>query len=379
MNLRKTIIVFGGLLIMLGLAFLIMQALKGMKPEPPRKEGENIKRYVKAALVEYGDIIATVSRTGRVLATNEVMLVAEAAGKIEKGDIMLKEGAEFRKGQRLLTIYKDEAEMLLKAEKSRFLNTVASMLPDIKVDFPLYYDSISKFFLSIKLDRDLPPLPVGLVSENEKLKIFLASRNVLAEYYSIKKDEMALKRYSLYAPFNGTFTQVNFEVGAYVNPGTQVARMISSDNIEVDVPVPNNESEWIAIGTRANVISGERNLQWEGRVVRKADFVEYSTQSRSIFVKVNISKSKEKLLAGDYLEVKFGGQLIKDVMEIPRSAIFNENEVFIVVEGRLVKTLVNVVKRTDKTAIIKGLAPGTELVVEPLIDVKEKTPVEIIR
>jgi multidrug efflux pump subunit AcrA (membrane-fusion protein) len=377
MNLRKVIIVFGSLIVMLGLAMVLMQTLKGMKPEPPRKEAGEVIRYVKAAKVEYVDIVSSVSATGRVLATNDVMLVAEASGKIERGDVVLKKGAGFRKGDRILTIYKDEAEMLLKSRKSRFLNTVANMLPDIKIDYPDYYDSISKFFVSIELEKDLPPLPNGLVAENEKLKIFLASRNVLADYYSIKKDEMALKRYSLYAPFSGTFSRVNFEVGSYVNAGTQLAKMISTDNLEVEVPVRNNQSNWIAIGAKANIISKGRNHNWSGRVVRKSDFVDPGTQSRSIFVKVN--NNKEKVLVGEYLLVEFGGQEISGVIEIPRNAIFNRDEVFTVVNNRLEKAIVDIVKLNEKTAIIKGLEPNIELVIEPLINVKEKTAVEIIR
>jgi multidrug efflux pump subunit AcrA (membrane-fusion protein) len=377
MNLRKVIIVSVGLIVMLGLALVIMQTLKGMKPEPPRKDAEDVKRYVKAVKVEYGDIISYVREEGRVQPTKEVILVAEAAGKIEMGEVILKEGASFRKGQWILTIYKDEAEMLLKSRKSRFLNTVANMLPDIKIDYPDYYDSISKFVNSIELDQDLPPLPNGLVAENEKLKIFLASRNVLTDYYSIKKDEMALKRFSLYAPFNGTFLNVNFEVGAYVNPGTQLARMISTDNLEVEVPVKNDLSEWIKVGSVAKVVSEDRNQEWKGRVVRKADFIDYGTQSRSIFVKVN--RSEEKVLAGEWLEVEFGGQVVRDVMEIPRSAIFNKNEVFTVVDGMLEKEIINVVKITETSAVINGLQPGVDLVTEPLINVKEKTAVEVIR
>ena len=37
-------------------------------------------------------------------------------------------------------------------------------------------------------------------------------------------------------------------------------------------------------------------------------------------------------------KVEFSGQIIPQVMEIPRSAIFNSNEVFIVVDGKLRET-----------------------------------------
>ncbi|GET20951.1 hypothetical protein JCM18694_11970 [Prolixibacter denitrificans] len=355
-----------------------MQVLVGMKPEPPRKAEEVVKRFVKAKPVAYHTVTASVKAPGRVLATKEVMLVAEASGRIEPGEVALKKGARFRKGQKLLNIYKDEAEMALRSRKSQFLNSLANMLPDIKIDYPDFYDQFQQFFSSVRLDRDLPNLPTVAIGNNEQLKVFLASRNILSDYYSIKKDEMALKRYTLYAPFDGTFTQVNFEVGAFVNMGTQLAKMISTNNLEVEVPVENRQSEWIKVGSPAIIHSTSRNKNWQGHVVRKADFVASSTQSRSIFVKVDPDNARD-VLSGEYLDVEFKGQEIPDAMEIQRSAVFNSNIVFTVVDGRLKKEPINLIKYNEETIVFNGLEPGTELVVEPLINAKEKTEVEIIR
>ena len=189
---------------------------------------------------------------------------------------------------------------------------------------------------------------------------------------------MALKRYTLYAPFDGTFTQVNLEVGAFVNMGTQLAKMISTNNLEVEVPVENRQSEWIKVGSPAVIHSTSRNKTWDGHVVRKADFVSPNTQSRSIFVKVDQDNSRD-LLSGEYLEVEFKGQDIPNAMEIQRSAVFNSNMVFTVVEGRLKKESINLIKYNEETIVFDGLEPGTELVMEPLINAKEQTEVEIIR
>jgi multidrug efflux pump subunit AcrA (membrane-fusion protein) len=333
-----------------------------------------IKRSVKAETVKYGEITSPVVRNGRVTSSSEVILVSEASGKIEKGDVVLREGTSFRKGQLLAEIYKDEVELALKARKSRFLTTITTMLPDIKVDYPDDYEAYLSFFNSIEMEKDLPELPE---SNNEKLKIFLASRNVLSEYYGILQDEKRLSRHSLYAPFNGTFTQVNFEVGGYVNMGGQIARMIRTDQLEIEVPVENTQSEWIKIGDRVMVADNPGGGGKPGIVVRKANFVEMNTQSRSLFVKV-LNSAKDELLPGEYWEVTFPGQQIDAAMEIPRSAVFNTNEVFIVEEGRLKKRTINIVKVNENTLIFNGLDEGKKIVVEPLINVKENSPVAIL-
>jgi hypothetical protein len=344
-----------------------------MKPEPPRRPDSDLKRFVKTSIVEYTDLESPVSALGRVVSGNEVSLVSEAAGKIEKGEVPLKKGTSFKKGQLLLVIYKDEVELALKARKSSFLNTFTNLLPDLRIDFPDHYNRFLAFFNAVDFDKGLPELPTV---DNEKLKIFLSSRNVLSEYYSIRQDEKKLGRHSLYAPFNGTFTQVNFEAGAFVNTGAQIANMIGTDLLEIEAPVENIHSKWIKIGDKVKIYSQDRTIMMVGNVVRKADFVDMDTQSRSIFVRVTKSLENE-LLAGEYKLVEFPGQIIPQVMEMPRSAVFNSNEVFIVNDGKLKKEEIDVVKVNETSLIFKGLPEGAYLVVEPLINVQENSPVDI--
>ena len=374
MSWRKITFIVVSLVILLGGSFALSELFISLKPETPRRPASDNKRYVKAESVVYTEIVSSVAREGRVVSSSEVLLVSEAAGKIQAGEVALRKGASFRKGQLLASIYKDEVELALKASKSRFLNSFTNMLPDIKVDFPDQYEPFLAFFNSVDLNKELPELPVA---KNEKLKIFLASRNILSDYYGIRQEEKRLGRHSLYAPFNGSFTLVNSEVGAFVNVGAQIARMIRTDQLEIEVPVENTQSEWIKIGDRVNVYNHDKSAVSSGRVVRKSNFVETNSQSRSIFVQVD-SPEKISLLAGEYKLVEFPGQKIAKAMEIPRSAVFNTNEVFTVIDGKLKKQVLNILKWNETTLIFDGVQEGLKLVVEPLINVQENSPVGIV-
>ncbi|NQU54467.1 MAG: HlyD family efflux transporter periplasmic adaptor subunit [Bacteroidetes bacterium] len=375
MSWRKITFIIVALIILLGGSAALSMLFVSLKPEPQIKPEMELKRFVKAESVKYIDIISSVvGEGGHVVSSNEVTLIAEASGKIEKGSISLRKGTSFKKGQLIAEIYKDEVELALKARKSRFLTVITTILPDIKVDFPEQLEAYEMFFRAINMDEELPELPV---IRNEKLKIFLASRNVLSEFYGIQQDEKRLSRHSLYAPFNGTFTQVNFEVGGYVNTGGQIAKMIRTDQLEVEVPVPNEQSKWIKIGDKVQVYSKNRVTVQPGVVVRKANFIDPDYQSRSIFVKVQNS-SIDELLTGEYKVVVFPGQIIPSAMEIPRSAVFNSNEVFAVIDGRLKKQVIDIVKTNETTLIFSGLEEGMKIVVEPLINVQENSPVGIV-
>jgi hypothetical protein len=374
MSWRKITFIVVVLIVLLGGSAALSLLFVSMKPEPPRMPDIELKRFVKAETVEYSEIISPLMRKGRVVSSSEVMLVAEAAGKIESGEVALRKGTSFRKGQLLATIYKDEVELAIKARKSNFLTTITTLLPDVKVDFPERLDNFTKFFSSISMEEPLPKMPE---ISDEKFKIFLASRNVFNEYYGIQQDEKRLSRHSLYAPFEGTFTQVNFEVGGYINIGGQIAKMIRTDQLEVEVPVENFQSEWIKIGDKVKVYSNIQEAAKSGVVVRKSDFIDANTQSRSIFVKVQNSAT-DKLLSGEYLMVEFPGQKIQQAMELPRGAVFNSNEVFTIVDGKLKKRVIDVLKWNETTLIFTGLEEGTKVVSEPLINIKENSPVGIV-
>ena len=373
MSWRKITFIVVALILLLGGSAALSMLFVSLKPEPLRRPESDLKRFVKAETVVYSDIFSPLSRDGRVVPGSEVMLVAEASGKIEKGDVTLRKGSSFKKGQLIATVYKDEVELALKARKSNFLTSITTLLPDIKVDFPNQYEEFHQFFNAINMDKDLPELPE---IKEEKLKIFLASKNILSDFYNIKQDEKRLSRHSLYAPFDGTFTQVNFEVGAYVNTGGQIAKMISTDQLEVEVLVENEQSKWIKIGDKVEVYSETWETPRTGQVVRKSHFVN-ENQFRGVFVRVNTLQNDE-LLAGEYKEVVFPGQKLSGVMEIPRSAVFNSNEVFIVEDGKLKKQKINDIKWNETTLIFNGLEEGSKVVVEPLINVKENSPVGIL-
>lgn len=332
------------------------------------------KRFVKAEVVAYSTIFTPVSEPGRFSSTAEVDIIAEASGKILPGSISLKRSSSFSKGDILFVIYPDEAKLALKARKSQFMNILANIIPDIRLDFPDREPDYMNFFSSINIDRPLPPLPDV---KDDKLRIFLTTRNVLGEYYSIQKDEKQLQRHTVYAPFDGTYTDVYLEVGAYTNTGGRVAHAIRTNDLELEVPLQISDAKWVKKGDNVKIKSDSRELEWTGNVVRKSQFLDENTQRQSVFVRLNNDRQKHIVFRGEFLVTEFPGHPVENVMEIPRNSVFNSNEVFVVVDGRLENRTINIIKTNEKTLIFNGLEIGEVIVVQPLINVLEGTLVEV--
>lgn len=360
------------ILFVLVVSYGLMRFLIAQREAPPVRRSIEARRFVRVEPVTYGRIQATVSEKGRLNSMAEIDIVAEASGRIEPGDVVLKKGASFSKGDELFVIYPDEAKLSLKARKSQYQNTLAGIIPDLVIDFPEAEKPFTDFFNAIEVDKALPPMPeIG----DDKLKIFLASRNVISEYYNIQRDELQLERRTVVAPFTGTYTEVYMELGAYTNAGGRVARAIQTNDLEMEVPVVRADAAWIRLGDPVQVVSEARSLNWEGTVIRKGQFVDENTQSQSIFIRIK-AKANQTLLAGEYLTAIFPVRPIEDVMEIPRNAVFNTNEVFVVQDGRLAKKFIDVVKLNDRTLIFKGIPEGDTVVVQQLINVSEGTLVQ---
>ncbi len=375
MNWRKSIINIIVIVVLFILTYLLYGMLGGMGESPEEKEKEALKLYVKTEKVTYVENVAKIIETGRLSSQQSVDLSAEVQGEILPGNIVLREGTRFRKGDLLVHIFDEEAKNNLKASKSRFMNGLASILPDIRIDFPESYKKYQNFFDSVKIDKPLPELPE---LDSDKEKVFLASRNILNDYYSIKSAEVRLSKYKLYAPYNGTFTMVFLEPGSVANPGSRIASMIRTDKLEMEVPVRIEDAYWINIGDEVNVSTKDGHLDWTGKVVRKADFMDPNSQSIALYLALAPEKDKP-LYQGQYLRAEFASKTLENSMEIPRNAVFNKDRVFTVVEGKLKENKVDILKHNETTVIFSGLPEGTDLVVEPLVNAKEGFNAEILK
>jgi multidrug efflux pump subunit AcrA (membrane-fusion protein) len=370
---RRFIIVLA-IVVLLGGSFALMSLFENMKEEVPKTPAEEMIIYVKTDPVVYDDIYTSVIATGRLTSQEVVDLSTEVQGRILEGNIPLKKGQTFNKGDLLIRIYNRDAFYNLQARKSRFLNSIANILPDLKIDYPESYDRWVKYFDNITIDNDLEVLPK---IQSDKEKIFLAGRNILNEYFTIKSEEIKLKKYSIYAPFTGAYMEVFLEVGSIANPGSRLAKIIRTDKLELEVPVEIEDARWINVSDSAQIVSRSGQDHYEGIVVRKSPFVDPGTQSINIFIAIR--NKSQTLYKGQYLQAKFPGKTIKNAMEMPRNAVFNRDEVFVVEDDKLVKKTINILKYNQETLIFDGLEQGLELVVEPLVNAQENDPVEILR
>lgn len=373
MQRKITIIAVILLIILAGFAAFVY--LGGLKKDPKKMPPPQLKRFVKAVPVNYQNLPGLIESSGRIKAFNEVIISSEVGGRLSKGNHIFKEGQSYRKGEILARVANDEFTFQLKAKKSKFLQAVATILPDLKIDFPDAYPRWMAFFESINIQNTLPELPV---TESSKEKIYMASRNILNDYYAIKSDEARLIKHTIIAPFDGTLKDVSIEVGGVLNPGTRLGIYTRNDLYELELPVEANNIHLLATGMQARVSDDSGTNQWKGIISRVGRIIDPATQSVKVYVSV-AADTNNQLYDGQFLTGTITGRSMEHVMEMPRNAVYNSNEVYVFKDSKLHKRTIQIVKVNKETLYFKGLNEGDELVIEPVINITNNSNFEVIR
>ncbi len=375
-KLKRKLVSYAVLVLIVGATYFAFQALSGQKKEPPQQPKPAVKNYVSAEPFNPGTVETMIEEFGRVGSSQQINVIAEVGGKLIRGNVGLKKGQTFKKGHLLCKINDAEENLNLQAQKSSFLHTLASILPDIRIDFPQRFPIWQTYFNGIQLDKKIPALPEP---KSPKEKTFLAAKNILSEYYAIKSEEENLKKFYIYAPYNGSIVAINYQVGSVVSPGANIGTIISTDQLELEVPVGQKDIEFVQKGKRVTIedeSSGGQN--WTGAITRVADFIDPNSQSVSVFINIH-KRSEPEALDGLFLKARIPGKSIKDATEVPRRILKNKDEIFVVQDGILVTRQVRVHRVSDNRAIISGLKAGEMMVTDRPSNASENMKVEIIK
>lgn len=347
--------------------YFFMNYLAGFREEPVKRGKPKSLRSVLVAPVKYERQETGLSAFGRLTAAQEAALITEVGGRLEAGEVALREAVRFRKGQLLYKVDDAEARLSLQARKSELLNALSALLADLKIDYAEAFPKWQKFFGMIDVNKPLPEIPEFSSTEE---KNFFSNRNVLSLYYAILSQEERLEKYKYYAPFNGAFVTVAREVGSVVTPGAQIANIIQTDRMEAVVPVAADLVGWVSPGVPLALYNQDKSMQWRGVVSRAGNVVDPQTQSVNVYINV-FPNGQAPLFEGMFLQAELPGRAVTDAMELPRRALVENNQVYLVENGRLKMNSVNIHKVNEETMLISGLKEGALVVTEALSNASE--------
>lgn len=166
------------------------------------------------------------------------------------------------------------------------------------------------------------------------------------------------------APFDGTLTQIDLEVGEVINPGQAVARVVALDPIHVTVSVADRDVALLKAGMPVAVTADALPGVFQG-VVHNVDLAA-DLQTRSFLAKVALPNPDHSLLPGMIAGVAVDADLGGDAVVLPQDWLVTGTDgtgVYLDVEGvatwRPIRPgpLVH-----DQVVIAEGVSPGDRVV-----------------
>jgi multidrug efflux pump subunit AcrA (membrane-fusion protein) len=237
-----------------------------------------------------------------------------------------------------------------------------------------------------------------------------AARAALARSEAQLADaELDLQRTEIRAPFDGVVRSESVDVGAYATAGQPLARVFSIEQVEVVVPLSDADaallpglwdvrpgSESRAFPARVVASFGQRQFAWEGFVDRAEAALDEVSRTLDVVVRVSDpfsagrswdsesgaaaeggSAASVPLLVGQFAEVEIQG-VEGAFVTVPRRALRDGDEVWVVVDGRIRIVPVRVVQRGGGLAYVeRGLEPGDRVVTDGVTLVTEGMEVRL--
>ena len=347
----------------LAAGFLAMQFLSSFKTTPAKEKPKQSVKIVETQTVALGDVPAEIVAYGRLASSQPVILYSEVDGTLERGDLSFRPGQSFKRGDLLLKIDTRQIHLDINTAKSELLTALASVLPEIKVDFPDEFSVWQDYFNNCRFDKRIPELPEAA---NQKIKLYLSRFNVYKIYFTIRDLEILHEKHFFYAPFDGSITTADLRVGSNARPGTRLGEIINLENLEAEMPVPADDVQWIDNTKPVTLTSSEIEGVWTGRIRRIGKTIDERTQTVEIYIAIDQS-GDDNLCDGVFLKANIPGKTIPRACVVPRKALYEQEFVYIIEDERLSYRRIQIIRRQPDYVIANGgLTDGDLLVVEML-------------
>lgn len=340
-------------ILILGIAVTIGYFIATRDKEIPTEIAKEVKTvFVQEVVNDTVPII--IPANGNLTAKNRLELYAEVQGVFRSSAHDFKPGQPYSRGQVLLNLDSSEYYASVQAAKSELYNLITSIMPDLRLDYPEYFEKWQTYLDGFDINKSTPQLPE---TASEKERYFITGRGIFSSYYNVKNLEQRLGKYRIVAPFSGILTEALVNKGTLVRSGQKLGEFIDTSVYELEVAVSKRFGDLLELGEE--VMLSDRNdiEQFTGKVVRINGRVDQATQTIRVFIEV---KGSDKLKEGMYLQANLEARDEPNAISIPRQLLVDNSQIYVVRDSILDLVEVNPVYFSDKEAVISGLPDGTQ-------------------
>ncbi|PTQ80351.1 efflux RND transporter periplasmic adaptor subunit [Nitrosomonas ureae] len=377
---------------------LIAIAIVSFPPQVDQQENIVKPPPVQFIKVKPQRLRMDVRSQGRVMAQTEIDLVTGVSGNIIKVSPVFVSGGFFSKGDLLVAVDPAEYDLRVAQAQARVMEAQYQLTRE-EAEAEQAHDEWQQLG-----QGDPNPLSLRIPQLKEK------KAKLAAEQEELRNARLLRQRTDIKAPFNGRVRSKEIGLGQYIDDGTLLGRIYSSDIVEVRLPISTHELVFIDFldlpqhqqSAQPAIVKLTANYQgqqqiWTGKIVRSEGVVDQDTGMIIIIaqvtdpfrlaVKKNQSAGETSLTpilpVGLFVEAIIEGRWFDDLVVIPANALYKEQRVAIIDSGnRLRFRSVEVFRQQREQVIIKaGLNEGERVLTTGLhhpVEGMEVVPTEFI-
>lgn len=353
------------------MGILLIVGVATLKPQP-----ERVKRLPPPRLVV--EVIDATPQTlrpdiasqGTVAPRREISLVSQVSGKVVAVAEAYADGSFFRQGDQLIQL-----------EDSDYQFAVIRAQAQVAKAEELVAMEQGRSRQAKREWRDL--------GDNSANALFLRAPQLASAKASLEsaradlaKAKLDLRRTAITTPFQGRIRQTHVNLGQYITPGTPIAKIYSTDVVEVRLPLSDRQAALIDLPVNfedAQTASypevvlrrsvGGKTYKWQGKIVRTEASIDI--QSRMTYAvaevqnpfKTDPNSDRPPLSIGLFVEAEIAGRQMDNAIELPKRIIYRGNEVLVLNDNNEVSfARLTVVQSGTNSVVTNSFAPGTRIV-----------------
>jgi len=318
---KKKIIIFGGL----GLLVIILIAIALVGG------GKEEIILVQTEKAEKRDITQIVTATGQIDPEFKVVITPEVTGEII--ELPVKEGDKVNKGDLLIRIKGDQYQ----AQKERLEASLKSSEATLRIReaelrrLTLEFDRVKELHKkTLVSDSELETAESNFLSAQASFE--QAQANVLQSKAQLREVLETLYKTTIYAPMNGTITQLNVELservlGSGFSQGTNIMTVADLNNMEAVVEVDENDVVQVSLGDTATIkVDAFGDKEFKGVITEignSAQQVGFGTQEQVVNfqVKIKLLDMDDNLRPGMSCNADIETETVFAVLSVPIQSV----------------------------------------------------------
>lgn len=399
--LLMAVILFGG--------FFFMNKLIDAKVEPPKRPPFKTVYTVDTVTAQSGNFQPSMVVYGEVQASKTVDLRSLVAGKIIEVNPKLQVGSRIEKGEMLFQIDKFDYETALGGAKSTLVETEARIsenqaniaieearIKSLKQQLALAESDLERIsalqkrgsatprsveerqLIVSQRAQSLEQSQLSLVAQRSRIEQLRAVL-VRAER-SIQQAERDLTDTALLAPMSGVIIENNASEGRLISANDMVVSMYRDDKLEVRFTLTDQRFGRIqsdksgVIGRVVEVIwvVGGKEYKYPAKIDRIGAQITSDRGGIEVIAAIQGDIKDSPLRPGAFVEIIVPDKLFENNFRVAETALYDNDKVYVAVDGVLKARSVKVLARDGDAIIIEGeLKDGDEILTTRIAEISE--------